>query len=58
MPLVMASKKKELPVYDVLNHISFNIVIVWVGFGLAYAAAAGVWYGWTQLEPIIIAAGI
>ena len=56
MPLVQA--EKELPVYDVLNHISFNIVVVWVGFGLAYGAAAGVWWGWTQLQPIIEATGL
>ena len=46
--------QKDLPVYDVLNHISFNIVVVWVGFALAYGAAAGVWYLWTNvLTPVL-----
>ena len=54
MPIVQQSAGlKELPIYDVLNHVSFNIVVVWIGFALAYAAAAGVWYGWTILQPIL-----
>ena len=50
--------EKDLPVYNVLNHISFNVVIVWIGFGLAYGVAAGVWWGWTQIEAAINAANL
>ena len=57
LPIVQA-KEKDLPVYNVLNHISFNIVVVWVGFALALGTAAAVMYGWTLLQPIIVAAGI
>ena len=57
MPMVQA--EKDLPVYNVLNHVSFNIVVVWVGFGLADGAAAGVWYLWTSvLYPLIQSSGL